>query len=409
MCPNDLDQTNCPIPGAPVPSAEILARIDRLRHELRAHDMDGMFIVQRVDLFYFSGTAQSGFLYVPAEGEPLLMIKRYAPRARQESPIDQIVQIRSVKEIPLLMVEVCGGTPKRLGFEKDVVPAREFEFYKALFPGTVCLDGSPLVHRLRMIKSGWELDRMALTAGLSAATFEFMRKAIRPGYTEMEFGGMAEAFARKMGHGGKLRVRDYQTEGYPWHILSGESGGMVGVLDSPASGQGTSPAFPCGAGYRKIAAHEPIMIDFALVMNGYHMDETRMFSVGPMPEESDRACRAAIDIHDRVLDAVRPGVRLGELFDIATARAEALGVSREYLGPPGYKVSFIGHGIGLELVEHPVIAAKSDVRLEPGMVFALEPKMVFEGRFTAGIESVFAVTESGRRLVSQTPVDVFIV
>ena len=89
-------------------------------------------------------------------------------------------------------------------------------------------------------------------------------------------------------------------------------------------------------------------------------------------------------------------------------RAGALGVSEAYLGPPGYKVSFVGHGIGLELVEHPVIAAGSRVRAEPGMVFALEPKMVFDGRFTAGIESVFTVTETGGRLISRTPLEIFI-
>jgi len=409
MSLHDVQPPDFSRPGALVPAAEIENRIRRLQHELGANDLDGMFIVQRVDLLYFSGTAQSGFLYVPAGGDPLLMIKRYAPRARQESPLERLVEIRSVKDVPGLVEEICGNLPKRLGFEKDVVPAREFEFYQALFRGTDCLDGSPLIHRLRMIKSGWELDCMARTAELSAMTFRYMRETIRPGYTETEFGGMAEAFARKMGHGGKLRVRDYQTEGYPWHILSGESGGMPGVLDSPASGEGTSPAFPCGAGFRKIRAHEPVMIDFALIMNGYHMDETRMFSIGPMPKDPDRACRAAIDIHDRVLEAVRPGVRLGDLFRIAEARAEALGVSHAYLGPPGYKVSFIGHGIGLELVEPPIIAAGSDVPLEPGMVFALEPKMVFEGRFTAGIESVFTVTESGHRLLSRTPAEVFVV
>jgi Xaa-Pro aminopeptidase len=150
------------------------------------------------------------------------------------------------------------------------------------------------------------------------------------------------------------------------------------------------------------------MIDHALVLNGYHFDETRMFAIDTMPADAMKACRAAIDIHDTVLEAARPGVRLGALFDLSVARAEALGVSKTYLGPPGYKVSFVAHGIGLELVEPPIISAGSEVRLEPGMVFALEPKMISEGRFTAGIESVFTVTETGCRLMSRTPVEIFI-
>jgi Xaa-Pro aminopeptidase len=85
-----------------------------------------------------------------------------------------------------------------------------------------------------------------------------------------------------------------------------------------------------------------------------------------------------------------------------------LGYAKEYLGPPGYKVSFIGHGIGLELIEPPIIAKGRKDRLEKGMTFALEPKIVFEDEFAAGIESVVLVTETGFNLISKVPVDVFI-
>jgi Xaa-Pro aminopeptidase len=224
----------------------------------------------------------------------------------------------------------------------------------------------------------------------------------------MEFAGIYETFARRHGHGGKLRVRDYQTEGYPWHILSGKSGGVVGLLDSPASGEGTSIAFPCGAGNKPLAAQEPIMIDFGTVLNGYHMDETRMFAIDSMPDKAMKACHAAIEIHNRILDEVKPGVTCCDLFQISVSKAKSLGYSEQYLGPPGHKVTFIGHGIGLELIEPPIISRGAEDHMEPGMVFALEPKMVFQNEFSAGIESVFLVTETGYRLISQIPAKVFI-
>jgi len=391
-----------------VPPAEIEKRIGSIQTELKANELDALLVVQRVDLFYFSGTAQNGFLCIPAQGEPYLLIKRYAPRALEESAVRHIVEVGSVKEVPRKLIEFYGELPHTLGFELDVMPVREFEFYRRLFPKQQCVDASPLIHSVRMIKSSWEIEQMERTAELSCRTFAYIRKNLRPGYTEMEFAGMFEAFARKLGHGGKLRVRNYQTEGYPWHILSGKSGGMVGVLDSPSSGEGTSPAFPCGAGYKKIVTHEPIMVDFNCVLNGYHFDETRMFAIETMPAEAFDAGQAAIEIHNEILNRIRPGIRLGDLFHISVAKAKSLGYADTYLGPPGYKVSFIGHGIGLELIEPPIISAKSDVRLEPGMVFALEPKLVFQNEFAAGIESVFLVTESGYRLISRTPVKIFI-
>ena len=391
-----------------IPASETESRITEIQKRLREKEIDGLLIVQRVDLFYFSGTAQNGFLYIPSEGNPLLLIRRYLPRAQEESSIGNIVEIKSPKEVPGRIVEFYGQLPETLSFELDVVPVKEFEFYRGLFPKQNCVDGSPLILEARMIKSAWEIEQMEKTAQLSSQTFEYIKNNIRPGYTEMEFGGMYEAYARKIGHGGKLRVRDYQTEGYPWHILSGSSGGMVGLLDSPASGQGTSAAFPVGGGNKKLAPDEPIMIDIASVFNGFHIDETRMFAIGSMPKEALDASLATIEIHNTVLDRVKPGITIKELFDIALTKAESLGYAEPYLGPPGYKVQFIGHGIGLELIEQPILSAKDDSPLQPGMTFALEPKMVFENRFSAGVESVFTVTETGHRLISQIPLKVFV-
>ena len=391
-----------------VPSGEIDRRIKKIRKELQDNGIDGLLIVQRVDLFYFSGTAQTGFLYIPAEGQPVLFIKRYLPRAREESSIKNIIEVKSIKEVPGFISDFYGKLPGTIGLEFDVLPVRDFNFYKRLFAAEKFVDGSHLIHKVRMIKSDWEIEQIEKTAELSQKTFEYMKSAIRPGLTEMEFSGMYETFARKLGHGAKLRVRDYQTEGYPWHILSGTNGGLLGLLDSPASGEGTSAAFPCGGGNKLLAADEPIMIDLGSVLNGYHMDETRMFAIESMPGRAMDACRAAIEIHNAVLEIVKPGISLDELFLHSVETAKSLGYSEPYLGPPGHEVSFVGHGIGLELIEFPIIAGGKKERLEPGMTFALEPKMVFENEFSAGIESVFLVTETGARLISKMPLEIFI-
>lgn len=391
-----------------VPASEISRRTSTIQQLLQAKGVDGLLIIQRVDLFYFSGTAQNGVLYIPADGVPLLLIKKYLPRAQAESALEHIVGIRSEKEIPGRIAEFFEKRPRVIGLEFDVLPVAYFRRLKNLFDGIEFVDGASLILEARMIKSAWEVEQMDNTAALSGKTFEYMRSAIRSGISEIEFAGMAETFSRKHGHGAMLRVRHFLTEGYPWHILSGKSGGQVGVLDSPASGDGTSAAFPCGAGNKLLAAHEPIMIDFSSVMNGYHLDETRMFAIGRMPDRALKACHAAIDIRDAVLDHVRPGVTCAELVDVSVSRAAVLGFGAQYLGPPGNKVSFIGHGVGLELIEPPIIAKGRQDRLMPGMTVALEPKLVFENEFCAGIEDVVLVTETGYRRISTIPGTVFL-
>ncbi|HIC84780.1 MAG TPA: M24 family metallopeptidase [Desulfobacterales bacterium] len=168
-----------------------------------------------------------------------------------------------------------------------------------------------------------------------------------------------------------------------------------------------SAAFPCGAGPKKLEKHEPIMVDFAYEYNGYHMDETRMFSIGPMSDEALWASEAAIKIHDTIIEKARPGLKASELYDISVSLADELGYGHVYLGPPGHKVSFVGHGIGLELIERPFLARGKEDVLQLGMTFAVEPKMVFKDRFGVGVESVFVVTDDGGRLISKVPVKIF--
>lgn len=392
-----------------VPEKELETRRKLVQKGLREKDIDALFLIQRVDVYYLTGIWRRGIFYLPSEGEPLLFLDA-SPGSEGDRPgIYETVKIASLEEVSPTVRDFYGMLPRVIGFENDVLPVTDFNVYRGLFPEAECVDGSSHILEARRIKSDWELARMEETAGLTGQTFEHGKSIIQPGMEEMAFAALLEGFARVQGREREnVRVRDYQTEGYAWHVLSGKSGGMVGLLDSPASGEGTSMAFPCGAGYKRIEAHEPVMVDFGFVSKGYHMDETRMFSVGPMEGRAMKACEAAIAIHDAVLSRVKPGVTVDELFQHSVEKAEELGYGDQYLGPPGNKVSFIGHGIGLELIEGPIIATGKKDRLQPGMTFALEPKIVFQDEFIAGVESVFVVTEDGYAFISKVPVEIFV-
>jgi Xaa-Pro aminopeptidase len=395
-----------------VPAGEIRHRIQRCRKMMRKKGIGGLFVLQDVDLFYFLGfIPPAGGLYVPSEGNPLCFVCSDQAHGRPipvDSPVRDGIEIQSLADLPALISDVYGGIPSTLGYELDVLPVNFFHYFLSLFPCQEHKDGSACILKVREIKSDWEVAQMENTGRLFQKVFQFAAATVDSGMTEWEFAAELEAYAGSLSPGASVRIRDMQTEGYPWHVLSGKSGGLIGLLDSPASGEGTSAAFPCGAGNKRLAPHEPIMIDFSFHLNGYHMDVTRMFCMGTMPDKAMNASESAIHIHDTVLDHVKPGIMTGELFQRAQDKADSLGYGDAYLGLPGYKVSFIGHGIGLELIENPIIAKNRNDRLEPGMTFALEPKLVFENEFIAGIESVCLVTESGCRLISGVPVKIFI-
>lgn len=390
-----------------VPKEEIEARINRLKAAMKGTDMEALLVIQKMDYFYLSGTAQDSLLFVPLEGRPLLMVKRELQRARIESPLEEVVGLASHGDLPAMIRDHLGTVPKTLGLEFDILPVKDFLRYEALFPGTKLTDSSSIIRNLRKIKSPFELGLMRKAGEIGTKVYQKATEILKEGMTEIAFAGLLEAAAKALGHEGLLRVRSFNYEAYTWHILCGPTGGIVSQSDSPMGGLGLSPAFPVGASLRPMKAHEPIVVDFGTCYHGYQTDRTRMFSIGKMKEKFVDAYKACREIHDAALAEVKPGADCENIFMNSVRLAEKLGYKQSYLGPPGLQTRFLGHGIGLELNEYPFIAQGLAYPLEQGMTFALEPKIVFAGEGAVGIENTVAVTGEGYEVLTPLEEDIF--
>jgi Xaa-Pro dipeptidase len=377
------------------PQKEVENRLRRLRAAMEQSGIEAFLAVQKMDYFYLSGTSQDALLFVPLEGEPLLMVKRELERARVESPLQAVIAMQSTRELPDLIRTHWGGVPETLGVEMDILPARDYFRYETLLEGTRLVDGSSLIRDVRKIKSPFEIDLMRRAGEIGQRVYNKARDFLREGMTEIEFGGLMEATAKALGHEGLIRVRSFNYEAYTWHVLSGPNGGIVSQSDSPMGGLGLSAAFPVGASLRPMKAHEPILVDFGICYQGYQADQTRMFSIGKMDSKFVDAYDACRKIHDAVLAQTRPGADCENLFLDTLKLAEKLGYKDSYLGPSGLQCRFIGHGIGLELNELPFLALGQSYPLEAGMTFALEPKIVFPGEGSVGLENTVLVTKDG--------------
>jgi len=389
------------------PLEEIENRLTGIRAGMEKQGIEGLLVIQKMDFYYLSGTTQDGLLFAPLEGKPLLMIKRELDRARVESPIQDVVPLQSFREIPLLMQTHHGKVPRVLGLELDVLPVRDYFKFQGFFPGSQIMDASSVLRETRKIKSLFEIDLMRKAGEIGRKVYREAKKILKKGMTEIEFGGLLEAAAKKYGHEGLLRVRSLNYEAYTWHVLSGFTGGIVSQSDSPMGGLGLSPAFPVGASLKRMKAREPILVDFGTCYQGYQADETRMFSIGEMEQKFIDAYKACKEIHDSVLEDTRPGAECETLFLKTLQLAEKLGYKDSYLGPPGLQTRFIGHGIGLELNELPFLAQGQSYPLEQGMTFAVEPKIVFPGEGSVGIENTVVVTRDGCEILTPASQEIF--
>jgi Xaa-Pro dipeptidase len=377
------------------PASELQNRLAGLQTRLFDSGLDAALLVYPVDMFYFTGTLQAGHLLVPSRGEPCLLIRRDLERARMESALENIIGLASFNELPGRLRDNLGRDPESLGMELDILPVNLFQRYQGLWPRTRITDVSPLVMEVRSIKSEYEIQCMRRAGELADTVYSRIPSLMKPGQTEMELAGLITSEAYAGGHQNQLRMRAFDQDMYTWHVISGESGGVRSVIDAAFAGYGVSPAFPMGASQKKMRQGESVLIDFGICLDGYQVDLTRMFSLGPPPDRITEACQALVEIESVLLKNLDPGRPAGPLFDLAVDRAEKLGFGDAFLGTPGRKVRFVAHGLGLEINEPPIIAPGRTQVLVEGMTVALELKMVFPGLGAAGLENTVAIRADG--------------
>lgn len=385
------------------PLSELERRFRALQQHMNAGGLDAVLMMQNADLFYFTGSIQQGVLYVPAAGEPIYMVRKDYTRARMESALKEIVPFRSPKDISGILADFSRQMPKTIGFELDVLPVALFQRFEKVFGGADIRDATPLIRTVRAVKSDYEIEIMKDAALMVDQVCQRAKEVIRVGMTDLELAAELEFAARKLGHQGITRMRGFNSELFYGHIFSGSDSAAPAFLDAPLGGIGVNPSIGQGASYKRIQAHQPIIIDFAGAFDGYLVDQTRVFSVGELPDELTRAYQDMISIENRLKEIARPGAVWGEIYDQCMVLAAELGHKDNFMGAPGAQVSFIGHGIGVEIDEYPFIARGfNDQVLEEKMTFAFEPKVVYPGLGAVGVENTFWVAPEGLKHLTFT-------
>ena len=377
------------------PKSELEERIKNLQRKLDENNIDGTLILQKADLFYFSGTVQDAHLYVPVDKDPILLVYKDRKRARAESSIKNIVPLENVRQICSLVHDNGYSLPRILGMELDILPANLYFNYKSLFEHAKIIDISHHIRLIRAVKSAYEIDLIGKAARLSDQVAESVEEFLHEGITEIELAGKIEARARKLGHPGIVRMRLWGSELFYGHLLSGPSAAVPSYLSSPTGGTGVSPSVAQSSGLRPIQRGEPVLVDYVFVLNGYMSDHARIFSLGNLPDDLLRAHEAMLDVQTFIKKEAKPKIKAGKLYDIALELTKELGYEEYFMGVGDRRIRFVGHGLGLELDEYPFLAKGQDLELEKGMAIALEPKLIFPGKGVVGIENTHVVTDEG--------------
>jgi Xaa-Pro aminopeptidase len=388
------------------PKQELDQRIRQLQRYLQDEQIDGALILQKADLFYFTGTIQDAHLYVPADRPPVLMVHKDFDRARKDSLLDKIEPLNGFKRLPEQIHHHAKSVPGRIGLEFDVLPVQNYLSFQRLFDGVDWIDISDIIRRIRAIKSPYEIQRITDAAQLSDRLAAEIPNLIHEGISEIKLAGQIEAFARKLGHQGIVRMRLWGNEMFYGHLMAGASAAEGSYLASPTGGAGLGPAVAQGPSFRTISRHEPILFDYVFALQGYLSDHTRIFSLGELPADLIQAHKAMQQIQTTIKQVAKPGILGGDLYSIAVEMAKDLGYADHFMGTGNHRIRFIGHGVGIELDEYPFLAKRQPMPLEKGMVIAVEPKLVFPGKGVVGVENTHVVMENGLQQLGQFPDDI---
>jgi len=386
------------------PKEEIQGRIDKLKKRMDKQGLDLAIILQNVDLFYFTGTLQKGVLAVSVDRDPVFFVEKSLARAEAETPLE-ITPIKRDKDIKDILGDL-GMLGGRCGMELDVLPVLVFERWRNILGYDNAVDAWPLIRDLRLIKSPFEIRQIKRSGEIVSHVFEKAKEIIREGMREVDIAAMLESEGRMHGHQGFLRMRGLNQEMMNMYITHGLSGTVVSGADVPISGAGTTHAIAQGPSVNKVQKGIPLLIDYGGGYNGYITDETRAYAIGELKDIYLKGHAVAREIIEETMEFAKEGVDGTEVFMKALHRTKHEGLYEYFMGYGEGKVGFIGHGLGLEINELPVITPRHKIILQEGMVFAFEPKFIIPGEGSVGIEVDFIVRKNGLERVTDSPIDI---
>lgn len=350
-------------------------RVSSARGYLERSGVEVIIFLGLPNIRYLAGfTGSDGALILGKEKGWFLTDSRYTTQASLEIAEAGVVEYRIKTEgiAALLTAE----SVKRAGFEAEQTTVAFLQALSAALPDLELIPIGAELDDLRIRKDPEELRSLAGSAEIASQALLGILDLIKPGVPEREV-ALALEFAMKRAGA--------QEKSFDFIVASGPRG-----------------ALPHGkASDKAIQTGELVTIDFGAVYQGYHSDETVTVAVGSPDSRQKEIYSIVKDAHDKALEAVKPGISLKELDNIA----------RRYIELKGYGNYFghgLGHGVGLEVHEKPTVSFRSEQTAGEGMVFTIEPGIYIPDWGGVRIEDTVVVTQDGCRLLTSVPKELMI-
>jgi len=393
-----------------VPSKqEVEGRIKKLFETVNAQnsDWDAVFLVDKINQYYLTGTMQDGLFVLKKDGSYAYFARRSFERAKEEAIIDNIYPMGSYRDV----LSVVGGDIHNILIETEIVTHGMLARLKKHFDIHNIGSVDRMIAKVRSVKSEFELLTMEESGRQHKYLFEsIIPHLLKEGMNEAELSGLIYAEMVKLGYHGVSRFAMFQTEMILGQMGFGTNSLCASNFDGPGGMKGMHPAVPIiGDRNRTLKKGDLVFIDIGYGVNGYHTDRTQIYMFGANPaDELVHIHKQCMDIQKKTAALLKPGNIPSEIYN------EVMGeLSPEFLqnfmGFGDRKVKFLGHGVGLQIDESPVIANGFNEPLVENIAIAIEPKKGVPNYGIVGVEDTYIVTKDGGKCITGGEKEIMVV
>jgi Xaa-Pro dipeptidase len=361
-----------------------MSKIERISDFLNENKVDMTFITNPTTLNYLTGLAIdpheriAGLMIFP-DRQPLLFTPALeVEMAKSKTSGFEIFGYEDAQNPWEVIAKRVNTAIKTIAVEFTDIPLAKTEALKAQFDGVSFSNITPLIERMRLIKTADEIEKMKVAGDFADKCFEigFAAAASRGGITETDVVAKIEFEMKRMG----VNQMSFETI-----VLSG-----------------ARAANPHGYPENiEIQENKLLLFDLGVMSGGYASDATRTISIGEAPEFDQEIHKIVLEAQLAAQDFIKPGVTAHEVDFVA----------RDIITKAGYGEYFnhrLGHGTGMDVHEFPSIVGGNDFVIEKGMTFSNEPGIYIPGKVGVRIEDCVYVTDNGSENFTHTNKDLMV-
>ncbi|MFI3315671.1 MAG: Xaa-Pro peptidase family protein [Rikenellaceae bacterium] len=371
---------------------ELSLRWDRVAQIMSKNGVEALIVSDNISLYYLSGRVFSGVAYFAVGYKPLFFVRR--PVALSG---DNVVYIRKVEDIPTALQERGYPLPKSVALEGDVVTFNEYSRLQKVFSlgsSSILSSATSILRYARSVKTEYEISKIRESAQKHTELYSQIKTIFKRGMTDNDLAIEMEYAARKLGSVGNMRIFGRSMEIFVGSILVGENAASPSPYDFALGGGGMDSSLPIGCNGTPIVDGTTVMVDQGGNFGSYITDMTRVFALGEISPLARHAHNISIEMHQTMIQMVKCGVATADIYNMCVDIAKRESLSQYFMGD-SQKAPFVGHGVGLEINETPVMAPRSREVFEQGNVFAFEPKFVIPKVGAVGVENTYLLGASG--------------